>query len=76
MAVHIAELESAIAKQNEEFPFSGVIWIKEQGKTIFAKSYGLANRSEAIPNNLNTRFATASGTKTFTSAAICQLTHV
>lgn len=73
MAVHIAELERVIAKQHEKSPFSGVIWVKEQSKIVFAKSYGLANRSEAIPNTLNTRFATASGTKTFTSAAICQL---
>lgn len=73
MAVHIADLERAIAKQHEKSPFSGVIWVKEQSKIVFAKSYGLANRSEAIPNTLNTRFATASGTKTFTSAAICQL---
>jgi CubicO group peptidase (beta-lactamase class C family) len=73
MTVHIAELERAIAKQHEKSPFSGVIWLEEQGKIVFAKSYGLANRSETIPNTLNTRFATASGTKTFTSAAICQL---
>lgn len=73
MAVSIADLERAIAEQHEQSPFSGVIWVKEQGKIVFAESYGLANRSEAIPNTLNTRFATASGTKTFTSVAICQL---
>jgi CubicO group peptidase (beta-lactamase class C family) len=73
MAVHIAELKSTIAIQHEKSPFSGVIWLKEQGKIVFAKSYGFANRSEAITNTLNTRFATASGTKTFTSVAICQL---
>lgn len=73
MAIHITELEHTIAKQHEKSSFSGVIWVKEQNEIVFAKSYGLANRSEAIPNTLNTRFATASGTKTFTSAAICQL---
>lgn len=73
MAIHITELERTIAKQHEKSPFSGVIWVKEQSEIVFAKSYDLANRSEAIPNTLNTRFATASGTKTFTSAAICQL---
>lgn len=73
MTIHIAELERAIAKQHEKSPFSGVIWVKEKSEIVYAKSYGLANRSEAIPNTLNTRFATASGTKTFTSAAICQL---
>ncbi len=73
MVIHIVELERTIAKQHEKSPFSGVIWVKEKSEIVYAKSYGLANRSEAIPNTLNTRFATASGTKTFTSAAICQL---
>ncbi|KAM3103011.1 serine hydrolase domain-containing protein [Phormidesmis sp. 146-12] len=73
MVIHIVELERAIAKQHEKSPFSGVIWVKEKSKIVFSKSYGFANRAEAIPNTLNTRFATASGTKTFTSAAICQL---
>jgi CubicO group peptidase (beta-lactamase class C family) len=73
MVIHIAELERAIEEQHEKSSFSGVIWVKEQSEIIFSKSYGLANRSEAIPNTINTRFATASGTKTFTSVAICQL---
>lgn len=73
MTINTLELENVIAKQHEQSPFSGVIWIKEQGNVIFAKSYGFANRSEAILNALDTRFANASGTKTFTSVAICQL---
>jgi CubicO group peptidase (beta-lactamase class C family) len=73
MPIQISELERAIAEQHEKSPFSGVIWLKERDKIIFAESYGLANRSEAIPNTLQTRFATASGTKTFTGVAICQL---
>jgi CubicO group peptidase (beta-lactamase class C family) len=73
MAIDIAELERAIEEQHKKSPFSGVVWVKERSKIVFSKSYGFANRSEAIPNTLNTRFATASGTKIFTSAAICQL---
>lgn len=52
--IHIAELECTIAKQHEKLPFSGVIWVKEQSEIVCAKSYGLANRSEAIPNTLDT----------------------
>jgi CubicO group peptidase (beta-lactamase class C family) len=73
MVIHIPELERTIEEQHEKSTFSGVVWVKERSEIVFSKSYGLANRSEAIPNTLNTRFATASGTKTFTSVAICQL---
>ena len=40
---------------------------------LFARSYGYAVRSERIPNRLDTRFQTASGSKIFTAVAICQL---
>jgi CubicO group peptidase (beta-lactamase class C family) len=50
-----------------------VILVREQGKTIFARGYGMANRAEQIPNTVETRLGMASGAKTFTSVAICQL---
>jgi len=40
---------------------------------LFASAFGYANRADSIPNTVGTRFGTASGTKTFTAVAICQL---
>ncbi len=53
--------------------FSGVISIRIKGDIIFSKAYGYADRSNKIPNNLETRFGIASGTKFFTALAIGKL---
>jgi len=66
-------VEAVVARSTTAKPFSGVIMVREQGRNVFAGAYGLANRSEALPNTLATRFGTASGSKTFTAVAICQL---
>jgi CubicO group peptidase (beta-lactamase class C family) len=39
----------------------------------FEKVQGDRNRAEKLPNNRDTAFATASGTKLFTAAAVCKL---
>ena len=57
----------------EQHDFSGVCLYKEQGETVFAGAYGYANRAYEIPNRIDTRFDTASVTKTFTAAAVMQL---
>ncbi|WP_430911207.1 serine hydrolase [Methylobacterium sp. sgz302541] len=53
--------------------FSGAILVARDGKPIFRRAYGLANREWGIPNGLDTRFRIASLTKAFTAAAILQL---
>ncbi|MHB8133654.1 MAG: serine hydrolase domain-containing protein [Anaerolineaceae bacterium] len=65
--------EPAIQQQLREIPLSGVIHVSHNGKPIFSHAYGYANRSESIPNRLNTRFGIASGGKLFTATAIAQL---
>lgn len=52
---------------------SGVVSVHQGDNTVFAKGYGMAHRAEAIPIQVDTRFATASGTKTFTAVAIAHL---
>ncbi len=53
--------------------FSGVVRI-DRGETVeLAKAYGLAHRGYEIPNELDTRFGTASGTKTLTALAVVSL---
>ncbi len=53
--------------------FSGVCMLKVKGETVFAKAYGYANRAFRVPNEIDTRFDTASVTKLFTAAAVLQL---
>lgn len=66
-------LNAAITEQLRQQPFSGVIHINQGGNPLFSHAYGLANRSDLLPNRLNTRFGIASGGKIFTATAIAQL---
>jgi CubicO group peptidase (beta-lactamase class C family) len=73
MSIDRSALQDAIAQQNSKSPFSGVIFVRAGDEVILAEGYGMANRAEQISNTVQTRFGTASGAKTFTSAAICQM---
>ena len=53
--------------------FSGVVLIARDGKTLFARPYGMANLELDVPNTLDTKFRLASITKQFTAAAILLL---
>lgn len=59
--------------QRESDPFYGVVHLSRGEEVLFASGYGDALRSESIPNRLHTRFQMASGSKIFTSVAVCQL---
>ncbi len=73
MALNAAQIEYAINEQHAKQPFSGAILVREAGDIVFEDGYGYANRADAIPNTIKTRFGIASGTKTFTGVAVCQL---
>ncbi len=66
-------LDAAIQQQQRILPVSGVIQVSESEKPIFCNAFGMANRSESLPNRINTRFGIASGGKLFTAAAISML---
>ncbi|SDN33756.1 serine hydrolase domain-containing protein [Allokutzneria albata] len=53
--------------------FSGVISVSRGDSVEFATAYGLAHRGFGIPNELDTRFAIASGTKGLTALAVMSL---
>jgi len=68
------QIDKLVQDQSDSEPFSGNIYINElNGDNLFKQSYGFAIRSEKIPNEKTTRFQTASGSKIFTSIAICKL---
>lgn len=69
----IRSVEAHLNKLEKEDDLSGVILIAKDGKPIFSKAYGLANRSYNIKNNTNTKFNLASMSKMFTGMAIMQL---
>ena len=64
---------NCIEGQSEPELFSGVVHLTRGDEVLFEQGYGLAIRSESIPNKSNTRFQMASGCKIFTSVAACQL---
>jgi CubicO group peptidase (beta-lactamase class C family) len=53
--------------------FSGVVLIAKDGKPLFEKAYGYADREQKLPNTLDTRFRLGSQNKMMTSVAIAQL---
>ncbi|USX26524.1 serine hydrolase [Oxalobacteraceae bacterium OTU3CINTB1] len=53
--------------------FTGTVLVVRNGKPIFRRAYGAANREWMIPNTVKTRYRIGSITKQFTAAAILQL---
>lgn len=64
------QLLSAYTTQNK---FSGNVLIAKNGKIIFEKAYGYADRAKNQPNNTETEFRVGSLTKMFTSTLILKL---
>jgi CubicO group peptidase (beta-lactamase class C family) len=50
--------------------FSGAVLVARDGRVLFQKAYGLANREHEVPNKLNTKFRLGSLTKQFTAMAV------
>ncbi|MCL2170224.1 MAG: beta-lactamase family protein [Defluviitaleaceae bacterium] len=67
------KLENVFTSWEHAEKFSGIISVVDNSGTQFEKVQGDRNRAEKLPNNRDTAFATASGTKLFTAAAICML---
>ncbi len=63
--------ENPLSDRLEEMEFSGVAMLKTDEEWAIAK--GMADRANARPNAVDTRFGIASGCKIFTAVAIAQL---
>jgi len=53
--------------------FSGVISVRKDNEIIFRNSFGYADINNKIPNEIETKFATASAGKVFVAVGILQL---
>lgn len=69
----IHELSQWIDGQSAEDNFSGVVLIAKNGKPIFQKAVGLADKASKTPNKIDTKFNLGSINKLFTRIAITQL---
>ena len=66
-------LASRADKLAREDAFSGAVLIAEDGRVLFSRAYGLADRDRRIPNTIRTRFRIGSMNKMLTAVAILQL---
>jgi CubicO group peptidase (beta-lactamase class C family) len=69
----VSGLERELDGLAAESAFSGVVRVDRGDRVEVAKAYGLAHRGYEIPNTVDTRFATASGTKGLTALAVVSL---
>ncbi|HZS10587.1 MAG TPA: serine hydrolase domain-containing protein [Blastocatellia bacterium] len=67
------ELEAFVHKLADADVFSGAVLLAKDGKVIFKKAYGTANKDFNAPNRVDTKFNLGSMNKMFTSVAIAQL---
>ncbi len=66
-------LDRQLKKLTADDEFSGVVLLARQGKPIFHRAYGYANRETGQLNTVETRFDIGSITKLITRIAIAQL---
>ena len=69
----LKELDGYVAKLAGQGRFSGTVLVARDGKSVFEKAYGLADREKKIANTPKTRHNIGSINKQFTKVAIDQL---
>ncbi len=68
-----SELGTYLEKLAAEDKFSGALLVARNGKPIFQRAYGMANKDRQIPNGVDTKFNLGSMNKMFTALAVAQL---
>ena len=69
----IEAVDQLAASRATKDQFSGAILVAQNGRVLFQKAYGLADRARGKPNTLDTQFRFGSMGKMFTAVAIMQL---
>jgi CubicO group peptidase (beta-lactamase class C family) len=67
------DVEGSVERIASETAFSGVVRVDRDGELEFVKAYGFAHRGRQIPNEVDTRFGIASGTKGLTALTVMSL---
>jgi D-alanyl-D-alanine carboxypeptidase len=68
-----AELAHTAADFASRHDFSGTVLVVRRGRTLYSRSFGLADRAFSVPARADTRYWIASITKLFTAVLILQL---
>ena len=69
----VPSLERELDELASEIAFSGVVRVDRADEMVLAKAFGLAHRGYEIPNEVDTRFAIASGVKGLTALTVVSL---
>lgn len=69
------ELGDFLSAAHEHWKFSGTVLIAHNGKPLFSRTYGLADRAKNVKLKPDTRFYIGSLTKQFTAAAVLALVN-
>jgi CubicO group peptidase (beta-lactamase class C family) len=67
------ELDAFLTRLTGADVFSGAALLARDGKVIYQKAFGMANKDFNAPNRIDTKFNLGSMNKMFTSVAIAQL---
>jgi len=67
------KIDEVMQKYIELDRFSGTVLLAKEGKILYAKAFGEANKSYQVKNNIDTKFNIASMGKMFTGVSIFQL---
>ncbi len=69
----VKELDAFVQKLADADLFSGAVLVAKDGKTLYQKAVGIANKDFNAPNKIDTKFNLGSMNKMFTAVAIAQL---
>lgn len=67
------QLDRFVAGKAAADEFAGSLLLTHRGRTVLARSYGMADKQRGIANGPDTAFGLASVTKLFTAVAVAQL---
>jgi CubicO group peptidase (beta-lactamase class C family) len=69
----VQSLQNAVDATAERTGFSGVVRVDRSGEIALCAAYGFADRAHRVPTTVESQFAVASGSKTFTALAVMSL---
>lgn len=67
------KIEATLKNHIEDDDYQGAVLVAKDGKILFNKAYGFANREKKIKNTTKTQFLIGSLTKSFVAVSVLQL---